>query len=173
MTLPSGWRRLLVLVVVVFTLDVTSKFLTHHYLPLMTQSLPYPYGGIGVFENIMGIEFSLSHTTNTGAAWGLFANSQHILIAFRIALVIGLIVYGVGFNKNPTITMPLTLVTTGAACNVLDFFTYGHVVDMFHFVLWGYDYPVFNVADTAIFCGIAWLMIRSFVDERTASGKRA
>ena len=37
--------------------------------------------------------------------------------------------------------------------------------DMLHFVLWGYDFPVFNVADSAIFLGICALFIMSWLED--------
>ena len=49
----------------------------------------------------------------------------------------------------------------GALCNILDYFFYGHVIDMLHFVFWGYDYPVFNVADSFICIGVFWLFFAS------------
>ena len=53
-------------------------------------------------------------------------------------------------------------IIVGAVGNLVDYVAYGFVVDMFHFILWGYDYPVFNVADTAITVGMGWLIVLSF-----------
>jgi signal peptidase II len=128
----------------------------------------YPYGGIGVFKNILGVEFSISHTINTGAAWGAFSQWQLPLVALRIALICGMLIHLAYWNKQPEHRAPITLVVSGAACNVLDTFIYGHVVDMLHFILWGYDYPVFNVADAAIFIGVAWLLLLSLRGETSA-----
>lgn len=165
-------NRLVILLAAVAVLDVVSKFLAHHFLPLMNdQALWYPYGGIGIFRGILGIEFSISHTTNTGAAWGAFADSQHLLLGVRILLITALVTYIGWFNKHAAHTTPLALVATGAICNVVDFFFYGHVVDMLHFVLWGYDYPVFNVADVSIFCGITWILVHSVFFDDTAKPK--
>lgn len=149
----------------ILILDLLSKWLTHHYIPLMHESAYwYPYGGIGIFKDLYGVEFSISHTTNIGAAWGFLSQYQLPLLIFRIALIAALTAYIAFFNKNRTWLIPLTLITVGAAANVIDFFIYGHVIDMFHFVLWGYDFPVFNVADSAICLGIAWLFILSFFE---------
>lgn len=142
--------------------DQLSKFLTHAYLPLMNhQTLWYPYGGIGIFKNFLGIEFSISHQINRGAAWGVLSEYQMPLLYARIVLISILIIYCLFFNKHKNWNIPLALIIAGAIGNVIDFFLYGHVVDMLHFILWGYDFPVFNIADSAIFIGISWLLIVS------------
>jgi signal peptidase II len=124
----------------------------------------YPYGGIPVFENFLGIEFSISHQINKGAAWGVLAEYQVPLLYLRIALILALLVYFLFFNKHSSWNIPLALIVAGALGNVLDFFIYGHVVDMLHVVLWGYDFPVFNIADSAICIGVAWLFVASLCE---------
>ncbi|MFT4553071.1 MAG: signal peptidase II [Chlamydiales bacterium] len=148
-----------------YFVDLITKLGTHLYIPLMSSSSPfYPYGGIAVFENILGIEFSICHKTNTGAAWGLFSEYQFYLLAFRICLVAAMVAYLIFFNKNPAYRLPLIFIVAGAIGNITDAFIYGHVVDMFNFVLWGYNYPVFNVADSAISIGVVLLMFYTFRD---------
>jgi signal peptidase II len=142
--------------------DQISKFLVFHYVPLVDSSAYwYPYGGIEVFRNLAGIEFSINYMTNKGAAWGMFGNYQLSLMLFRVGLIAGLCVYLFKYNEQKSWQIPLIMVIAGAIGNVLDFFFYGHVVDMFHFVLWGYDFPVFNLADSAISIGIGCLFILS------------
>lgn len=144
----------------ILLVDQLSKALVSHYLPVLDSFLYwYPYGGIGVFKNFGGIEFSINHMTNTGAAWGVFSHYQLPLIILRIGLILGLSIYLFYFNKHSLWQIPLMLILAGAIGNVMDFFIYGHVVDMFHFVFWGMDFPVFNVADSAISLGIGALFI--------------
>jgi signal peptidase II len=148
--------------IIALILDITSKHLTHAYLPLIQYNwTSYPYGGIGVFKDFLGIEFSISHQINRGAAWGAFSEFQIYLLYLRIALVVGLLTYAAGFNKKTSWNIPLAMIIAGATGNVLDYFVYGHVVDMLHFVLWRYDFPVFNIADSSIFIGICWLLLIS------------
>jgi len=150
--------------------DQLSKYLTHTFIPLMRYDwVWYPYGGIGIFQNFYGIEFSISHHINRGAAWGIFSNYQKPLLYGRIALISLLTCYAFFFNKHRNLNIPLALVIAGALGNVLDFFFYGHVVDMLHFILWNYDFPVFNVADSSIFIGISWLLIASNFEKKLAA----
>lgn len=155
---------LLLIGLLVLILDQVTKGLVYTYLPVIDSSYYwYPYGGIGVFKNFAGIEFSINHMTNTGAAWGVLGNYQIALIVLRIGLIMGLLIYFFYFKHPFSWQLPLILIIAGALGNVIDFFVYGHVVDMFHFVLWGYDFPVFNVADSAISIGIVSLFILSFM----------
>lgn len=148
--------------ILIFLIDGATKFLTYRYIPLMSQHfLWYPYGGIAVFRDFLGIEFSLVHATNRGAAWGVLADYQWYLLFFRIVLVLTMLIYFLYYNKNPTWKIPLMMIIAGATGNILDAFIYGHVVDMLHVVLWGHDFPVFNIADSSIFLGISWLVINS------------
>jgi signal peptidase II len=157
--------------------DIASKYFTHTYLPVMNPSwLWFPYGGIPVFKDFWGIEFSISHQINRGAAWGALSDYQLPLLYLRIALITSLLLYTLFINKLPNRNIPLALIIAGAVGNVIDYFIYGHVVDMLHFVLWGYDFPVFNFADSAIFIGVSSLMLLSFFEssptKKSASLKR-
>jgi len=144
---------------VVLVIDFLTKAWVHQHLPLMHTHEAFPYGGLPVFKNLFGVEFSISHLTNRGAAWGTLGDYQVPLVAVRIVLILGMIAYLAFFNKRASWTFPLALITAGAIGNVVDYFLYGHVVDMFHFILWGYDFPVFNVADAAVSLGIFWIIL--------------
>lgn len=153
---------LLCLGLLILLFDQLSKGLVFAYLPLIDHSQYwYPYGGIGVFQNIGGIEFSINHITNAGAAWGIMGNHPLPLIILRILLIAALSLYLIYFNHRRSWQIPLVLIIAGAIGNVFDFFIYGHVVDMLHFVIWGYDFPIFNLADSAISIGIGALFFLS------------
>ncbi len=152
----------LMLAIFVLGLDQYTKWYTNQYIPLINpHDLVYPYNGIGVFENFLGVEFSISHVKNRGAAWGAFSDHQIVLIYVRLALIVGLICYSVWSAKAREWWLPLALIIAGACSNVLDYFLYGHVIDMFHFVLWGYDFAVFNIADSSVFLGVTWISFHS------------
>lgn len=160
--------KLLGLGLLILLLDQLSKWLVYAFLPLIDSSLYwYPYGGIAVFQHFAGIEFSINHMTNTGAAWGVFGNFQLPLIVLRIGLIGVLCYYLFYLNRHASWQLPFILIIAGAIGNVIDFFIYGHVVDMFHFVLWGYDFPVFNVADSSITIGILSLFFLSWFDSKS------
>lgn len=159
-------RICLFLGLLVIFFDAISKYWVHLSLPMMNSNFSfYPYGGIPVFKDFFGVEFSLTHLTNRGAAWGALESYQDILVGVRVALILAMIVYVCRYCKSLHWQLPLTLVIAGALGNVFDYFFYGHVVDMFHFVLWGYPFPVFNVADSSVCIGIAWLIGLSALED--------
>ena len=138
--------------------DAFFKAYIHYNIPPINASTPiYPYGGIAVFRGWHGIDFSIVHVINKGAAWGVFASLQDYLFmhGWRSSAVCSPI-FSLS-KRAPFRKFCLMLIATGALGNVVDYFVYGHVVDMFYFIFWGYSYPVFNIADSAIFLGICSL----------------
>lgn len=75
------------------------------------------------------------------------------------------------FNKNRRAEIPLVLIVAGAIGNIVDYFLYGFVIDFFHVILWGYDFPVFNVADISITLGVLWLFCFACVSKKKVAEK--
>ena len=140
--------------------DIFSKGYTFCCIAPIHTSV-YPFGGIRVFQDFLGVDFSLNYVENKGAAWGIFSSFQNYLLYLRIGIILVLITYLVMGKKSFFRKLAFALIVTGAIGNVIDYFVYGHVVDMFYFRFWGYSYPVFNVADSSIFIGICLLFIDS------------
>ncbi|MBS3904921.1 MAG: signal peptidase II [Simkania sp.] len=147
---------------VIFCLDRYVKYYINAEIFPVSSLYPfYPYGGVGVFENWCGgIDFSINHVTNTGAAWGFLSAFQQILLWLRMILIGGIAIYLFCFNTLKERELPFALILTGAIGNVIDHFVYGHVIDMFHFNFWGFSFAVFNIADAAIFCGVTFIVLR-------------
>jgi len=96
----------------------------------------------------------------------VLASFQEYLLYVRLLIIAGLLTYVVFGKMAYFKRFSLAFIATGAIGNVIDYFAYGHVVDMFYFVLWGYSYPVFNVADSLIFSGICLLFLHSFLEKK-------
>lgn len=159
--------RFITLALSLFALDAAVKFWAQSTLQNAEISPPfYPYGGVGVFRNFLGIDFSLTYVRNNGGAWGVLSSFPKALVFIRIGIILTLALYTFFLNKISKRTLPYTLILVGAAANIVDYFVYGAVVDMFHFILWGYSYPVFNVADMLIFFGVAILLIQTLIDKK-------
>ncbi len=168
MTWKKG-LKLFLMICAILALDFFTKAATHFYLqPMEFSPSFFPFGGISIFRDFFGIDFCIHHVTNRGAAWGVGASWQDLLLMMRLAVVAGLVVYTYASPKAYRLRYPLALVIAGGIGNIFDYFIYGHVVDMFHFFFWGYSYPVFNIADASIFCGILGIFLFSFIRVRYA-----
>jgi len=109
--------------------------------------------------------FRLTHTENTGAAFSLFADSTApwktgLLIGFS---VIALLVVSVLLWKNNhahiVTGIGLSLIMGGAVGNLWDRLARGRVVDFLLFYVKRYQWPVFNLADSAIVVGAGLLVL--------------
>jgi signal peptidase II len=112
-----------------------------------------------VFFDFLGISFSLNCVVNTGAAWGLFSGHATLLFFLRFCIILFLSCYVFFFAKAAFQKFAFFLLLTGAISNMVDYLLYGHVIDFFHFVFFGYSFPIFNLADSYITLGVFFLMI--------------
>jgi signal peptidase II len=109
--------------------------------------------------------FRLTHTENTGAAFSLFADSPShwktvLLIAFSaIAMVVVSILLWKQSHALSLTGVALSLILGGAVGNLWDRVASGRVVDFLLFYVKQYQWPVFNLADSAIVVGASLLVI--------------
>ncbi len=113
--------------------------------------------------------FSLTYIKNTGGAWGILKDNVIILIIITIIFLGIFISY---FQKNKLSLyeqISYGLALGGILGNLLDRIFRGYVVDFLNFNIMGYNYPVFNLADTFIVVGVLILIIyyiRGIIHER-------
>ncbi len=102
--------------------------------------------------------FYLTYLENRGAAFSLLQNFRW---GFVVITVIALAVMARFFlmYKTPIARLSLVFLMAGAAGNLIDRAWQGFVVDFLHFYPFGYDFPVFNVADVCINVGAALMVI--------------
>jgi signal peptidase II len=109
--------------------------------------------------------FRITHTENTGAAFSLFADSPShwktaMLISFSLVAMI--VVSILLWKQSRPLTMAgiaLSLILGGAVGNLWDRVASGRVVDFLLFYVKGYQWPVFNLADSAIVVGASLLVL--------------
>ncbi|MDZ7706222.1 MAG: signal peptidase II [Trueperaceae bacterium] len=120
-----------------------------------------PLGGP---EVAIGLGFNLTYVRNTGAAFGILPNSTLILGILSAVVSLFLIVYlwRSGAQMSRVQYAALTLILGGAVGNMIDRFRLGYVIDFIHFRLPNFNYPVFNLADSAVVIGAGLLIIASF-----------
>jgi signal peptidase II len=122
---------------------------------------------IGMYAHIQIVPgfFRLTHTENTGAAFSLFADSPShwktvLLIGFSMIAMVIVSVLLWKQTRPLTITgIALSLILGGAVGNLWDRLASGRVVDFLLFYVKQYQWPVFNLADSAIVVGAGLLVI--------------
>lgn len=67
--------------------------------------------------------------------------------------------------NQPWYRYALVFLFAGAFGNVIDRLMYGHVRDFLAFNLFGYPFPVFNVADISLNVGVACMLFDAVLDE--------
>ena len=134
---------------------------------------------IGLYQHIQIIPgfFRLTHTENTGAAFSLFADSNSpwrtdMLIAFSVlALVVVSILLWKNHHAHLLTGVALSLILGGAIGNLWDRVVSGRVVDFLLFYVKQYQWPVFNLADSAIVVGAALLVLEIIFGQEKAASK--
>lgn len=108
--------------------------------------------------------FDLVLVYNRGVSFGMFGGAPSwvpaALIVFALLLSIALCIW---MWRADTVLLgsALGLVVGGAIGNVIDRLIHGAVVDFLDFHVAGYHWPAFNVADSAITVGVAFLILDS------------
>lgn len=114
----------------------------------------------------------LVHLHNTGAAFSFLADAsgwQNWMFGGVAIVVSGVIFWWL--IKLPeggrrVLSLGLALVLGGAIGNLIDRILYGYVVDFILFYYHQWSYPAFNIADTAISCGVVLILFDGVVLER-------
>ncbi len=125
---------------------------------------------------------SFTWVENTGVTFGMFQAvggwGPALLAAVAFAIVAGLVLW---LRRAETLLVALSLgaIAGGAVGNVADRLRFGWVEDFIHFHVGTWSWYVFNVADAAIVCGVAALVLdglrprgrRSQDDEERLAGR--
>ena len=137
---------LIQLAILVFLTDQFSKFLVRELLAFRDS---FPDTGF----------FRITHTFNTGSAFGLFQDQNTpLILVSAIGITVLVLIYRSQRLPTGLLRLSLGLQIGGAVGNLLDRLRLGHVTDWVDVGPW----PVFNVADASIVCGLAilaWLFI--------------
>ncbi|MEM7215490.1 MAG: signal peptidase II [Pseudomonadota bacterium] len=149
-----GW---FLVIVVLVALDQLTKFWVETLLPL--------------YERIEMLPFlSLYRTYNEGVAFSFFSELGAIPL---IVLTVGIIAFVFwlwrGLEKDRLISAAgFALVISGAFGNLIDRVRIGKVIDMifFHVDSIGFQFAVFNLADTFITLGAAAIILDEFLGWR-------
>lgn len=110
--------------------------------------------------------FNLVLVYNRGAAFSFLAGmggwQREFFIAIALAASAWIVFLLRRYPQQALFCLALSLVLGGAIGNVIDRLSIGAVTDFLDFHAWGWHWPAFNVADSAISCGAALLIWDGF-----------
>ncbi|MCE7794681.1 signal peptidase II [Salipaludibacillus sp. CUR1] len=144
-----------IIAVVVIILDQVTKQLVVQNMEIR-ESIP-------IIENVL----HLTSHRNAGAAFGIL-QGQMWLFFIATVVVVGVVVYYIqkATKGHPWFGVSLGLVLGGAIGNFIDRMLWGAVVDFIDVYIFNYNYPIFNIADSALVAGVIMLMIHVFKEEK-------
>lgn len=148
---------MLILAIGILIFDQVTKFLVATQMSL-GESIP-----------VIGETLQITSHRNSGAAWGMFEGRMaffYIVTVIVIAFMIYL--YKSEANNNLMMQVGISMLMAGAVGNFIDRLLFQEVVDFVDVMIFNYDFPIFNVADSALTVGVIVLLIEVFI---TGKGK--
>lgn len=146
-----------ILSIVLIIFDQLIKIFISNKLPLNAS------------KEIIANFFSITNAHNYGAAWSILNNQSVFLVIIAIiSLVIIYICFIKGKNLSKLDKVLISMLIAGIVGNMIDRIRLGYVIDYLDFNIFGYDYPVFNLADTLIVVSMIILVIKSLKEEHDA-----
>ncbi|MBT8329861.1 MAG: signal peptidase II [Desulfofustis sp.] len=151
-------RPYFIILLVLLGLDQLSKYLILSLLDLYE-----------VRPLIPGF-FNLVYVTNKGAAFSMFASvdsplRHYFFVTVNSAAFLGLTIAAWKMSGQHLLyRVSFAMIGAGAVGNLIDRLRFGAVIDFLDFYVGSYHWPAFNVADSAIFVGVALLFVMNVIE---------
>ncbi len=140
------------------------------YLDLLTKQVAFAYVDKTFVEKglryiIITDFFNIVKVWNRGVSFGMFNDLEHsklifvIIVAF-ISIILLIWLYK---SKNSIVSYAISFIIGGALGNMIDRIENSAVADFLDFHLFGYHWPAFNLADSAVFVGVAILIFDDLI----------
>lgn len=132
----------------------------------LTKFLVMKYMTIGQSISVIDHFLYLTSHRNQGAAWGILQGKMvffYVVTLFVIAMVV-LWMRKLNVRKEKLLVIALSLILGGALGNLIDRVLYQQVTDFINVYLFGYDFPIFNIADSALCIGVFLMGVDAVFD---------
>lgn len=104
--------------------------------------------------------FYFTYIHNTGAAWGMLSGRFFLFYAISIIAGIMLIYYFIKSDKSQVLLrFGIVLIFSGMLGNLYDRVAFHYVRDFLDFFVFGYDFPIFNIADMGVVIGVLLIIL--------------
>lgn len=126
---------------------------------------------LGETKTLIPGVLSLNYIRNTGAAWSMLEGKMWFFVIITVVAVIVVVTLMVKNRKqgNRWLLTGLSFILAGAIGNFIDRVRLGYVVDMFQTDFM--NFPIFNVADMTLVCGVIFILIYIILDEKEQGKK--
>ncbi|EAO51533.1 Lipoprotein signal peptidase [Bacillus thuringiensis serovar israelensis ATCC 35646] len=146
-----------VIALFVIAIDQISKWLIVKNMELGTS--------IPIIDNVLYIT---SHR-NRGAAWCILEYKMWFFYSITVVFVVFIVFYMEKYAKTDKLLgISLGLILGGAIGNFIDRVFRQEVVDFIHVYIFSYNYPVFNIADSALCIGVVLIIIQTLLEGKKA-----
>lgn len=147
-------KKIVIITFICIIVDFISKILVTNNMDL------------GDSITIIPSFFSISYVQNTGAAWGMFSNGTLILAVVSVVFLFFAIKYIYEAKKISKLSMfSYGMLIGGIIGNLVDRLFRNYVIDFLSFNIFGYSFPVFNIADCFIVVSIFLIVIETLLKE--------
>ncbi len=149
-------KKIWVYTSLIVLLDQISKIIVSNYLNKELTIIP----------NF----FSITKVHNTGGAWGIFGGNSLILACISLIVLLALISIIVNDKKITKIeSLFYSFILGGILGNFIDRIIRTYVIDFLSFNIFGYDFPVFNIADIFIVVGVFIYVLVTLKEDKNGS----
>lgn len=143
----------LFITIIILVLDQITKFIIASSMKVGDS--------FEVIPNFLNIT---SHR-NDGAAWGILSGKMSFFFIITIIILVVLIVFYIKEAKNNLLMqIAISLLFAGALGNFIDRVLHGEVLDFVDTYIFGYNFPIFNVADSSLTIGVLLIIIALLTD---------
>ena len=110
--------------------------------------------------------FYFTYSHNYGAAWGMMQGKLTFFYGISFLAAIGIIYSFIESKPYQKLTrFGLVVFFSGMIGNLIDRIALGYVRDFIDFIIFGYDFPIFNIADIAVCLGVGFVVLDVIIEE--------
>ena len=145
-----------IIVAIILVLDQVTKHLVVYHMALGES--------IEVIPNL----FYITSHRNAGAAWGILQGQMLFFYAVTLVVIAVLVIWmrRLDKKKDRLLLISLSFLLGGAIGNFIDRVFFQEVVDFVDTFVFGYNFPIFNVADMALTFGVILMGLDALLDAK-------